>query len=290
MKKIVVTGGSGGAGRYVIKDLLDHGYQVHNLDRVAPKESLCSFNQIDLTDYASVFTGMSGYEAVVHFGANPIPDFDFMAGADRFKNNTLSTYNIFNAAVALGMERVVWASSETVLGFPFEKVQPYYLPVDEKHRLQPQNSYALSKVVCEELAYQMNHLYGIPIIGLRLSNVLYTGTAHPANYEAIPSYWSDPMKRKFNLWGYIDARDSATSVRLSLEANITTSENFIVAAQDTIMNRPNRELIEAVFPEDVTLQEGLGEFDSLLSTKKANLMLGFTPQYSWRNVLDKTGS
>ena len=99
---------------------------------------------------------------------------------------------MFQAAVALNMQRVVWASSETVLGFPFDKVQPDYVPVDEDHTLLPQNCYALSKVVCEELARQMNKLYGIPIIALRFSNILYTGTSHPHNYEAVPSYWPGP--------------------------------------------------------------------------------------------------
>lgn len=284
MKKIVVTGGSGGAGHYVVQHLLAHGYDVLNLDRIPPPKNIAPFRKVDLTDYGQTFAAMYGYEAVVHLAANPEPDADFFTGSDRFKNNTLATYNVFQTAVAQNMKRVVWASSETVLGYPFENVQPDSVPVEDDDPIKPQNSYALSKAVCEELARHMNQLYGIPFIALRFSNILYTGTIHPANYEAIPGYWSDFSRRKFNLWGYIDARDVALSVRLSLEANITTAETFIIAAADTIMNRPNAELIEAVFP-GVPIKEGTGEFETLLSITKARKMLGFEPQYSWRDVL-----
>lgn len=284
MKKIVVTGGSGGAGSYVIKHLLDHDYEILNLDQIPPPEQDTPFIQTNLMDYSSVFTGMYGYDAVVHCAANPEPDFDHVTGADRFKNNTLAAYNTFNAAVALGMQRIVWASSETVLGFPFDNTKPDSVPVDETQIQKPQNSYALSKVVCEELARQMNRLYDIPIIGLEFSNILYTDSSHRDNYDAVPAYWSDPLSRKFNLWGYIDARDVALSVRLGLESPIMTADNFIIAAADTIMNRPSRELMQMVFP-DVPVDENMGEFESLLSTEKARKLLGFEPQYSWRDYL-----
>ena len=286
MKKIAVTGGSGGAGQYVVRDLLEHGYEVLNLDIVPSKENVAPFRKVDLTDYGNTFAAMHGCDAVVHLAANPEPDFDFFTGADRFQNNTISTYNVFQTAVALKMERVVWASSETVLGFPFEDVQPDSVPVNEDHQ-KPQNSYALSKFVCEKLAEQMNILYGIPIIGLRFSNIFFTGNDHHPNvsYDSVSSFWSEPFGRRFNLWGYIDARDIALSVRLSLEANISTAEAFIIAAPDTIMNQTNAELMEAVFP-GVPILEGTGEFESLLSTKKAREMLGFEPQYSWRGILN----
>jgi len=283
-KKIVVTGGSGGAGTYVIRELLDHGYEVLNLDRAIPTDNACAFTAVDLTDYEAVVAAVSGYDAIVHFAADPEPDFDFSTGARRFKNNTLCTYNVFNAACALGMEKVVWASSETILGFPFEKVQPDSVPIDESHSLKPQNSYSLSKVLCQELADRMNTLYGVPFIGLILSNVLHTDPAQQASYEKIPGYWDDPFSRKMNLWGYIDARDAARCARLALESDIPNSENFIVAAPDTIMKQTNRELMEAVFP-GVPITAHTSDHESLLSTKKAARLLGWEPEYSWRTVL-----
>ena len=281
----MVTGGSGGAGRYVVEDLIKSDYEVLIIDIASPKfESAAEYLNVDLNDYNAVFTAMHGYDAVIHLGANPNPDFDHITGSDRFKNNTMGAYNVFQAAVFLKMKKVVWASSETVLGFPFDQNTPKYLPADEEH-INPQNSYALSKVVTEELARQINELYDLPIIGLRYSNILYTHTDHPANFDAIPSYWNDPKSRKFNLWGYIDARDAATAARLSLESDITTAETFIIAAEDTIMNIPNAQLVEKVFP-GTEIKPGTGEFESLISIQKAKDVLGFTPQYTWRNVLN----
>lgn len=286
MKKIAVTGGSGGAGRYVVEELLQNGYDVVNLDMAKPRfESNAHFVEIDLSDYGKVFGALYGCDAVIHLAANPEPDFDHVTGSERFKNNSMGAYNVFQAAATLKMKKVVWASSETVLGFPFEQNTPEYLPADEAH-IHPQNSYALSKVTTEELARQMNRLYGLPIVGLRYSNILYTHTDHPANYEAIPSYWSDPGSRKFNLWGYIDARDAAVAARLALEADITSAESCNIAAEDTIMNTPNQALIDAVFP-GTPLKEGTGEFDSLICIEKAKTLIGFTPQYTWRKVLNK---
>lgn len=283
-KKIAVTGGSGGAGSYVVRELLGHGYEVRNVDRATPAETGSAYRQADLTDYAATIAALDGCTAIVHFASDPEPDFDFETGAKRFHNNMLCNYNVFNAACALGLEKVVWASSETVLGFPFENVRPKSIPVDESHELMPQNSYAMAKVCTEQLAHMMNALHGVPFIGLRLSNVLYTHTDHPANYEAIPSYWDDPRSRAMNLWGYIDARDAARCTRMALESTVTTAEEFIIAAADTIMRQSNHELIEAVFP-GVPIDPGLGEHQTLLCTAKADSMLGWRAQYSWRTVL-----
>ena len=284
MKKIAVTGGCGGSGRYVVANLIEHNYEVLILDRAEPNfETQAAFYKIDLSNYQEVYDMLEGCDGVIHFAANPEPDFDHLAGADRFQNNTIGAFNVFQASVARGIKKIVWASSETVLGFPFDSNTPKYLPADENH-VAPQNAYALSKVVVEELARQMNTLYGIVIIGLRYSNILYTHTNHPANFAAIPSYWSDKRSRKFNLWGYIDARDAAEVARLALESNLSSSEVFNIAAEDTIMNCSNQDLVKEVFP-GTEIKPGTGEFESLIDISKAKELLGFSPKYSWRNVI-----
>lgn len=282
MKNIVVTGGSGGAGGFVVGELVDRGYSVRVVDRVAPEDRSLAFFHADLTKYEEVQAALEGCDAVVHYAADPEPDFDFVAGAEKFKNNTLATYNVFNVAACQQVKKVVWASSETVLGFPFDKVSPNYFPVDEAHPPIPQNSYAMSKVLCEELARHMNRLYGVPFIALRLSNVLFTDPNHKASYAHVPEYWSDARSRMFNLWGYIDARDAALCTRLALESNISGVEEFIVAASDSIMDRPSRLLAQEVFP-NTPVKAGLGEFETLLSIEKARKLLGFVPRFSWRD-------
>lgn len=177
------------------------------------------------------------------------------------------------------MSRVVWASSETTLGLPFDRQQPAYAPMDENHPLYPESSYALSKVLGEEMARQFNRWTGIPFIGLRFSNIM-----EPQDYEQFPTFWDDPTKRKWNLWGYVDARDVAQACRLGLQADINSAEVFIIAAADTVMNRPSRELLAEVFP-NVPLHKEIGDFETLLSIDKARRMLGYNPQYSWRRYV-----
>ncbi|MGO9410904.1 MAG: NAD-dependent epimerase/dehydratase family protein [Spirochaetia bacterium] len=195
-----------------------------------------------------------------------------------FRTNAESTFNVFAAATALRLERVVWASSETTLGLPFDREKPAFAPIDESHPLYPESSYALSKVLGEEMARQYNRWTGIPFVGLRFSNII-----EPGDYQAFP-YWKDTKLRKWNLWGYVDARDVAQSCRLALEKPARGAEAFIIAAADTVMNRPSKALMAEVYPS-VSLRGDVGEFETLLSIKKARSVLGYSPRWSWRDHL-----
>ena len=177
MPKVVVTGGSGKAGRAVVRDLLEHGYEVLSVDLVPPAERLCPSLVADLTDLGETYDAFRGYEMVVHLAAIPAPG--IRTDEVTFRTNTLSTYNVFSVAKDIGMSRVVWASSETTLGLPFDRQQPAYAPMDENHPLYPESSYALSKVLGEEMARQFNRWTGIPFIGLRFSNIM-----EPQDYES----------------------------------------------------------------------------------------------------------
>ena len=286
MTTVAVTGGCRGGGAAVVHELRSHGYEVRVLDRVAQSGDIVDQARVDLTDYDATVRAMEGFDAVVHFAADAEPDRDFSTAADRFRNNTLSTYNVFNAAARLGLRRVVWASSETVFGYPFRgEIVPAYLPIDDRHPLRPQSGYAMSKVLCEQLARDMAGRHDISIVGLRLSNILHTSPKHPASYVHVPSYWSDLRLRSENLWGYIDARDAAASARLALEANIQGADEFIIAAADSIMNTPSKELATRVFAAAHYVGRD-DSYHSLLSSRKAAEKLGFVPRYSWRDVID----
>jgi nucleoside-diphosphate-sugar epimerase len=259
----------------VVRDLLDHGYQVINIDNTPPREVLGTFRQADLTDLGQVLEWMQGADGVVQLAAIPNPD--RLTPAVIFHNNTMVAYNVFTAALMLKLERVVWASSETVLGLPFEREQPAYAPIDEGHPPYPETSYALSKLITETMAAQMNRWSGIPFVGLRISNI-----KEPEQYRDFPTYWDHPQLRKWNLWGYVDARDVAQACRLGLEKDVRGAEIYIIAAADTVMNRPSRDLLAEVFP-DVTLRKEVGTFETLLSIDKARAQLGYEPGFSWRD-------
>jgi nucleoside-diphosphate-sugar epimerase len=284
-KRVVVTGGSGKAGRGIVLDLQKHGYEVLNVDRrpssdSSGPDSAIPFLPADLTDYGQTLEALGAGDwgrtpdAVVHLAAIPSP---VHATADQvFRTNITSTHTVFSAAAHLGIKRVVWASSETTLGLPFERV-PDYAPVDEAH-MYPESSYALSKVLGEEMARQFSRWSGMTILGLRFSNVM---VRH--DYERFPGYWEDPHLRKWNLWGYVDESHVNLSVRLALEADLQGADSFTIAAADTVMKRPSRELMAEVFP-DVKVADGVDGFDTLLSIDKARRVLGYEPEFSWREL------
>jgi len=280
MRQVVVTGGSGKLGRACVRDLVDHGVRVTNVDLVPSRDDLCPLVRADLTDFGQTLEVLAGVDhqpapdAVVHLAAIPAPG--LVPNAEVFRVNTLSTYNVFEAARRLGIRNVVWASSETVLGLPFDTPPPY-MPVDERYAPRPESSYSLSKLLGEAMAEQYCRWDpALKIVGLRFSNVM-----EPDDYREFPGFDSDPMERRWNLWGYIDARDGAQAIRRALEADLTGAEVFVIANADTVMSRPSAELAAAVFP-DVPLADDVGPNETLLSIEKARRVLGYEPQHSWR--------
>ena len=283
--RIAVTGGSGKAGRAVTSDLLAHGYEVLNIDlRPSPEspgpDAAIPFLAADVTDFGQTLEALSGgdqwphADAIVHLAAIPSPGHG--TPDQVFRTNITSTHTVFSAAARLGIKRIVWASSETTLGLPFDRA-PDYAPVDEAH-IFPESSYALSKVLGEEMARQFSRRFGITIVGLRFSNIMVR-----ADYEQFPRFWDDPTLRKWNLWGYVDESHVNQSVRLGLEAEIAGADSFIIAAGDTVMKRASRELMAESFP-NVPVAESVTGTDTLLDIRKARTLLGYSPDFSWREL------
>lgn len=273
--KVVVTGGAGKAGRSTVADLVRHGHEVLDID-LARHESPAPTLVTDLAELGQTFEVLAGADAVVHLAAIPAPGLS--PAGETFRNNTQSTYNVFSAAAALGIPRVVWASSETTFGVPLSPGMVRYAPIDEEHPLQPQHSYGLSKVVGEELARYFAAQSRTSFVGLRISNIIT-----PDAYDTVFSAQADPATRSWNLWGYIDSRDVAQACRVGLTAEVRGADAFIVAAADTAMPTPSRELLASVYP-GVALPEGHGEYASLLSSAKAARVLRYFPAHSWRDL------
>jgi len=278
--RIAVTGSAGKLGSVVVTELRAAGHSVWELDLAGPRSE--TFTRVDFTDYGqtvdaffSIDSRHSGLDAVVHLAAAPaggiLPD------SATFHNNMLATYNVFQAASRAGITTIVYASSETLLGIPFDAPPPY-IPVDEEYESRPESTYAVTKHLEEELAQKLVRWNPeLSISALRFSNVM-----HVEDYAAFGSYAADALARKWNLWGYIDARDGAQAVRKALEKNIPGFAAYIIANADTVMTRSSAELAAEVFP-GVPVTKQLGENETMLSIEKARRVLGYEPAHSWRN-------
>ena len=278
--RIAVTGASGKLGTVVVRELRASGHEVVGMDVVGARGA--GFVQVDFTDYGQTVDALQavndqhdGLDAVVHLAAIPAPG--IRSDVATFHNNIAVTFNVMWAAIRLGITRIVTASSETVQGLPFD-VPPPYLPVDEAYAARPESVYSLVKHLEETMEKELVRWHPeVSVTALRFSNVMI-----PADYAEFPSFDADATQRKWNLWSYIDARDGAAVIARALEVAPAGFDHFLIAAGDTVMSRPNAELVADVFP-DVEIRGELGVNDSLFSTAKAQRLLGWSPQHSWRD-------
>ena len=284
-RRVLVTGASGKLGRAVVHHLRADGVQVLAVDRSPgqdPRDVDGEFLVVDLTDYGQVLEAISGgsdehaaVDAVVHLAAVPAPG--LRSNAATFANNATSTYNVFAACRAAHIRRVVWASSETVLGLPFDTPPPY-APVDEDYAPRPESTYSLVKVLEEEMARQFCRWDPeLVMVGLRFSNVMDV-----SDYASFESFQQDSLARRWNLWSYIDARDGALAVERALQCEIPGADVFIIASPDNVMRRTSADLMAEVYPA-VPLRKSLSGHETLLSIDKARRILHFDPQHSWRD-------
>jgi nucleoside-diphosphate-sugar epimerase len=281
MARVAVTGSSGKLGRHVVRELVAAGWEVIGLDSRPTTEPGVSGVVVDLADFGQTYSALTGVDdrydgvdALVHLAAIPAPG--LRTDAVTFQNNISCTYNVFSAARRAGVRNIVWASSETVLGLPFDEAPPY-VPVDEEYHPRPNSTYSLCKTLEEEMARQFCRWEPeLKMVGLRFSNVMDV-----ADYAAFPAFAEAPEQRKWNLWAYIDGRDGAQAVRLALDYEVPGTEVFIIASPDSVLDRPNAELLAEYFP-DVPLRRPVQEHETLLGIDKARRLLGYAPQYSWR--------
>ena len=278
--RIAVTGSSGKLGKVAVAALRAAGHRVTGFDIVSSVYGDDTV-RLDCADFGAVMGALSGvdtaarrFDAVLHLAGIPKPGATTDEAA--FRVNVMGTYNVFSAAARLGISRVVWASSETILGLPFAE-PPCFAPIDETHPLLPNWSYALGKRVGETMADEFARWHaGLAIVSLRFSNVYVA-----EDYAALPQIQTDPASRKWNLWSYIDAEDAAEACRCALEAGTTGHEAMIIAAADNLMGRPSRDLMAEHFP-GVPVAESLSGEASLLSSARAGELIGYIPRVSWR--------
>ena len=293
--RVFFTGGSGKAGRHAIAHLVEQGHRVTNGDLLPLGHPGVADLRIDLTDAGQVFnalssyagfdelepgTGVPAYDAVVHFAA--IPAILVAPDNETFRVNALSTYNVIDAAVKLGISKVIFASSETTYGICFAdgEVEPEYVPIDEDHPTVPHDSYAMSKVVNEATARSFQARSGIDIYGLRINNVI-----EPHEYATkFPAFVADPGLRRRNIFAYIDARDLGRMVDCCLRTDGLGYEVFNVSNDDTSVAITSDE-VSARFYAGVPHRRDLVGHETFYANDKAKQLVGFTPQHGWRDAV-----
>ena len=276
--KIAVTGGSGLAGAAVVSHLKDAGYDVVSIDRRPPPHPIAEFRLVDCEDLGQVYGACHGVEAIVHLAAIPRPTGH--TPDQVFRTNIMATYNIFEATAILEIPRVVYISSMSVLGLPFSytPIRLAYLPIDEAHLHAPQDAYALSKTLGEDIARAfVRRLAGkLSVISLR-----FPWIHTPQTFQSVlKTFWDDPAAGASNLWGYIDTRDVAGACRLALEADTSGHEAFYVSASNSFMKTDSLQLAQAYYPE-AKIRTGLEGNQSLFDSSKAVAKLGYESQFSW---------
>ncbi|MFS8048735.1 NAD-dependent epimerase/dehydratase family protein [Rhizobium sp. BR 314] len=295
-KRILFTGGSGKAGRHTVPWLVDAGYEVHNVDLVPLDSPGVTNLQADVTDAGQVYNaltmhrdfpdldrgkGAQPFDAVVHFAA--IPRILIKPDNETFRINTMSTYNVIEAAAKLGIKKIIIASSETTYGVCFAEGHRDFhrFPLEEDYDVNPMDSYGLSKVVNEKTARAFAERFGIDIYALRIGNVI-----EPHEYERFPDFFADSSIRKRIAWSYIDARDLGQIVHLCIEKNGLGFQVFNAANDTVSANTPSRELAAEHFP-NVPFTREIGEFEGLLSNRKIREVLGFKEEHNWRRYVQR---
>ncbi|MCX7888719.1 MAG: NAD(P)-dependent oxidoreductase [Rhodobacteraceae bacterium] len=293
--RVFFTGGSGKAGRHVVPWLAARGHRILNADRVPLGHPGVHDLICDITDAGQVWSALAGwaghdeldlprralgnpppFDAVVHFAA--VPRMGMTPDSECFRVNALGTYNVIEAALRLGIRKIVIASSETVYGICFAQgeVKPAYLPVDEDHPTVPQDSYAMSKVVNEATARSFQARSGADIYALRINNVI-----EPHEYERdFPRYAADPALRRRNIFAYIDARDLGQMVDLCLLKDGLGFQVFNVSNDNHSVDMDS-DAIAARFYAGVPRTRETGPRETFYSSAKAKRMLGFAPRHDW---------
>ncbi len=283
--RILVTGGSGNVGRVVLRELGAAGHVVRSFDTTVSVSEGVDSVVGDIRDPEAVLDAVRGMDAIVHLAAIPafkpgIPAHDFM------EVNVVGTSNVLEAAAAEAVGKVVFAGSDSALGFVFatHPHAPDYLPIDEDHPLRPQDPYGLSKLLGEELCRAATRRHGMETVCLRFCWVWFEDTY--ANHAAITAMPMEELRK--GLWGYVDVRDAARACRLAVERPVTPgSESLFITADDTYLERPSPELIAKAYP-GVPLDESYfaaAPHRSLFNTARAARALGYAPRYHWREIV-----
>jgi nucleoside-diphosphate-sugar epimerase len=283
--RIVVTGGTGRIGRWVVRELRSRDHEITIYDRVPPAEQPAGveYKLGDCEDLGGVYDVLRGHDAVIHLAA--IPSNRVHPYPTVFRTNVLSSYNVGEAAGRLGLRKLVVASSINALGItmaerPFD---PMYLPIDEEHPRLPQDAYSLTKLIDEEIIGALHRRTGLPTIAIRPPLMLYGDPA--AEGAVVRDRLDRPELSARVMWVYCDVRDMAQGFRLAVEDETLGNETFFITADDALAREPLASLLPRHFPGLDEMAKGQTGSSPAVVSSKAKRLLGYQPRYSWRDYV-----
>jgi nucleoside-diphosphate-sugar epimerase len=291
--RVLFTGGSGKAGKHVVPYLVAQGHKVLNFDRVPLGLAGVADLLGDICDAGQVYSAMRThaademdagpaqlFDAVVHFAA--VPRYGMVPDTETWRVNVVGTYNVLEAALKMGIRKVIIASSETTYGVCFSDgvVDPKVLPLEEDYDIDPMDTYGTSKKVNEVTARSLQRRFGADVYALRIGNVI-----EPHEYATVfPPLRDDPGLRRRITFSYIDARDLGQIVDLCLKKDGLGFQVFNAVNDENSVPQPNSELLPRFFP-NVPLSRPVEERESLLSNRKIREVLGFKEQHNWQKYV-----
>jgi len=280
--KVLVTGGSGAVGKYIVDELVQHHHSVGVLDIVPPHRKDIDFHHVDILDFETVCDAVKGYDVIVHTAGIPHPLND--PAEKVFTVNVNGTFHVLEASARNGIRKVVFTSSESTLGFAFmtHRMTPAYIPIDEQHPLRPQDPYGLSKVLAEQICRTYSARYGIRTVCLREPWIWLPEETMISFYKQLVEQYDLWHK---NLWAYVHVYDVAQAHRLAVEKNLDTlHEVFFITAAENWTGRDSKDLLKTFYPETVQFDASFSGAQTIISYQKAQSLLGYEPRFSVKDL------
>jgi len=280
--KILVTGGSGAVGKYIVDELIEHGHSVGVLDIVAPKRKGIPFHLVNVLDLNDVADAVKGYDCIIHSAGIPHPLND--PAEKVFNVNVNGTFNVMESAARAGIKKVVFTSSESTLGFAFmtNRMAPQYAPIDEEHPTRPQDPYGLSKVACEQICRSYSARYGMRTVCLRPPWIWMPEPPMIDFYKKLVQEYNQWPK---NLWAYVHVYDVARAHRLAVENDVgDLHEAYFITALENWTGKESKQLLAEHYPETASFRNSFSGAQSIISSGKAKRRLGYEPHYSSKDL------
>lgn len=296
--RVVVTGGSGRLGRSVVRELVEHGNDVLNADRQPFRGDPSSrFMPVDFTEFGQAIGPIAAHqpETVIHLAAIAEPR--YYPEEVTFRNNVLAAFNVMQAAVSLGVRRVIYASSPNPIGWGAPNWAPKYLPIDEQHPDLPWHAYNLSKLIGQQIgdmfhnqtAGEFRAIYIRPCFVIAPEE--WSSEVPTQGGGLLRDRFGQPKTAGIGLFSYVDARDAAQLFRLALEkTDLAHGETFYAAAADALTETPLCDVVPTIYPAAAEAARALTGSSPAVSTEKARRVLGYAPRFSWRTEMRSSGN